>query len=241
MKYALVTGGSRGIGRAVAIELARMGFPVVVNYCSNEEAALETKKLIEIRDSLLPKLLSGEINWYPKSSSLTSFFYGRISTEIFNLTKKERKFIPVPLNKSETINDYSGEPEEDLTELPGAIIYPFEENEEENEKYNPEEIRKVAYEIFKDSPEEFLVLDNIYKGLHTREIALDLGISKDDVHNIKRRINRVLKSWVRRNKERKNNPYKLDSTIKNKPLTDSLFENKPGQSAPDNNNNGELI
>lgn len=47
MNYALVTGGSRGIGRAVCLQLARMGYPVIINYHSNEDAALETKQLIE--------------------------------------------------------------------------------------------------------------------------------------------------------------------------------------------------
>ena len=47
MEYALVTGGSRGIGKAVAIKLARMGWPVVINYCGNTEAAEATKNEIE--------------------------------------------------------------------------------------------------------------------------------------------------------------------------------------------------
>ena len=47
MIYALVTGGSRGIGRAVCIELAGKGYPVVINYASNEAAALDTKRIIE--------------------------------------------------------------------------------------------------------------------------------------------------------------------------------------------------
>ena len=46
MKYALVTGGSRGIGRAVSIRLAAMGYPVIVNYKSNSDAALETVSMI---------------------------------------------------------------------------------------------------------------------------------------------------------------------------------------------------
>lgn len=47
MKYALVTGGSRGIGRAICIKLAEMGFSIIINYNSNEKAALETKQLVE--------------------------------------------------------------------------------------------------------------------------------------------------------------------------------------------------
>ena len=41
-KYALVTGGSRGIGRAVSIKLASMGYHVLINYKSNTEEARKT-------------------------------------------------------------------------------------------------------------------------------------------------------------------------------------------------------
>ncbi|MBO6034444.1 MAG: 3-oxoacyl-ACP reductase FabG [Paludibacteraceae bacterium] len=46
MKYALVTGGSRGIGRAVSLKLAAMGYTVVINYAGNDAAAAETQNLI---------------------------------------------------------------------------------------------------------------------------------------------------------------------------------------------------
>lgn len=57
MKYILVTGGSRGIGRAVCVRLARMGMPVIINYRSNESEALKTKALVEaegVEAELLP-------------------------------------------------------------------------------------------------------------------------------------------------------------------------------------------
>lgn len=46
MKYALVTGGSRGIGRAVSVKLASMGYHVLVNYLSNKAEAEQTMALI---------------------------------------------------------------------------------------------------------------------------------------------------------------------------------------------------
>lgn len=46
-KTALVTGASRGIGRAIALELASQGVNIIVNYAGNREKAEETAKLCE--------------------------------------------------------------------------------------------------------------------------------------------------------------------------------------------------
>ncbi|MCU7667099.1 3-oxoacyl-[acyl-carrier-protein] reductase [Bacillus thuringiensis] len=46
-KVAIVTGASRGIGKAIALELARNGADVVINYSGNEEAAKEVAKEVE--------------------------------------------------------------------------------------------------------------------------------------------------------------------------------------------------
>ena len=46
MKCALVTGGSRGIGRAICLELATAGYYILVNYRSGEEQAAQTLSAI---------------------------------------------------------------------------------------------------------------------------------------------------------------------------------------------------
>ena len=47
MQYILVTGGSRGIGRAVCLKLASLGLPIIINFNSNTQAAEDTKSQIE--------------------------------------------------------------------------------------------------------------------------------------------------------------------------------------------------
>ena len=46
-KVALVTGASRGIGQAAAIELAKAGADIIVNFIGNEAVAQETVEAIE--------------------------------------------------------------------------------------------------------------------------------------------------------------------------------------------------
>ncbi len=47
MTYALVTGGSRGIGRAICVKLASMGYHLLINYKGNQAAAEEALALVK--------------------------------------------------------------------------------------------------------------------------------------------------------------------------------------------------
>jgi 3-oxoacyl-[acyl-carrier protein] reductase len=47
MKYALVTGGSRGIGKAICLKIAQMGYTVIINYRNNDEEANNTLQQIK--------------------------------------------------------------------------------------------------------------------------------------------------------------------------------------------------
>jgi 3-oxoacyl-[acyl-carrier protein] reductase len=57
MQYALVTGGSRGIGRAICLKLAEMGLNILINYTSNEEEAKKTQEAVKAKgvDAILMK------------------------------------------------------------------------------------------------------------------------------------------------------------------------------------------
>jgi 3-oxoacyl-[acyl-carrier protein] reductase len=52
MNFALVTDGSRGIGKCICIELSKQGYPIIINYNSNDEAANETKQIIEAQGGI---------------------------------------------------------------------------------------------------------------------------------------------------------------------------------------------
>ena len=72
-RYALVTGASRGIGRAIAIRLAGMGYCPIINYHTNEEAAHQT--LASVRQTGMEgELLAFDVADGPATNSaLTSW------------------------------------------------------------------------------------------------------------------------------------------------------------------------
>jgi DNA-binding CsgD family transcriptional regulator len=164
---------------------------------------IKTKKIFarhltpeDILFNVTCKFLIGDIIWNQGKSSLLDFLFLRIRSEVSNLVKKEKKFLPVPLEKLEDIEEDLDGNEIELPVPEELIINPFEDELEEA-KVDPMKFKKLAYELFKDSPEEFCVLDEMYKGHQPRHIASTLGITENEVYNIKKRIVRVLKTIPR--------------------------------------------
>ncbi len=48
MKFALVTGGSRGIGKSICLKIAELGYHVIINYRSNDQEAEDTLNQIKV-------------------------------------------------------------------------------------------------------------------------------------------------------------------------------------------------
>jgi len=91
---ALVTGASRGIGRAIAIELASAGYDIVVNFVSQAEAAEETAALIaeQGRETLLAQADISSTEDRASMIEATRSRFGRIDVLVNNaaLAPRER-------------------------------------------------------------------------------------------------------------------------------------------------------
>ncbi|GIN88274.1 enoyl-[acyl-carrier-protein] reductase [NADPH] FabL [Heyndrickxia sporothermodurans] len=85
-KVALVTGSSRGVGKATAIALAKEGYDIVINYARSKSAALETVKEIEDlgRKALLIKANVGDVSKIKKMFEEIDEAFGRLDVFISN-------------------------------------------------------------------------------------------------------------------------------------------------------------
>lgn len=69
-KTAIVTGGSRGIGREVCLELARNDYNVLINYNSSKEKAVEIKNILD-GEGLTSEIFKADVS---KSSDVKKMF-----------------------------------------------------------------------------------------------------------------------------------------------------------------------
>lgn len=77
-KVALVTGGSKGIGRATCLRLAREGAKVVINYNNDSSAASEVQSLIGEENATAIKADAGNVEEISKLVDATVERYGKI-------------------------------------------------------------------------------------------------------------------------------------------------------------------
>lgn len=71
-KVALVTGGSRGIGRSIALELSKAGAAVVISYSKDETGAEETLRLIKELGGY-GKSIKGDVSVYKDAMQMIDF------------------------------------------------------------------------------------------------------------------------------------------------------------------------
>jgi enoyl-[acyl-carrier protein] reductase III len=85
-KVAVVTGSSRGIGKAIALRLAKEGYNIVVNYARSKTAALETAKEIEAlgRKALVVKANVGDVEKIKAMFAQVDEAFGRVDVLINN-------------------------------------------------------------------------------------------------------------------------------------------------------------
>jgi enoyl-[acyl-carrier protein] reductase III len=85
-KVALVTGSSRGVGKAIAIELAKKGYDIVVNYARSKKAALETVEEIEKigRKALVVRANVGDVEKIKTMFEKINEEFGRLDVFISN-------------------------------------------------------------------------------------------------------------------------------------------------------------
>ena len=74
-KFALVTGGSRGIGKAICIQLAKdLDYQIIINYRGNKEAALDTLSQIEALGGKAELLQFDVVNLEDVSNALDTWY-----------------------------------------------------------------------------------------------------------------------------------------------------------------------
>lgn len=85
-KVALVTGSSRGIGKATAIRLAKEGYDLVINYARSKTGAMETAAEIEAlgRKALVVKANVGDVDKIKQLFETIKNEYGRLDVFVNN-------------------------------------------------------------------------------------------------------------------------------------------------------------
>ena len=86
MKTAIISGASRGIGRAIAISLAKEGYAVIVGFCHSKDSAQEVCDLI-IKDGGIAEAYKCDVSVASEVNAMAEYVktkYGRLDVAVAN-------------------------------------------------------------------------------------------------------------------------------------------------------------
>ena len=213
MKYALVTGGSRGIGRAICVQLAEQGHYVIINYTSKADEAEKTLAMVREKGS------NGEImkfdvsnqaevdavlgGWIEKNSDKTLVIeevpIGKKTIDIRALDKDNNVlFIKLSYQKG-----YG---------LPGGLVQSGETIEQalQREVFEETGLKVVNSRLFCSTPSK-------YKGIDTISIAFIVEVSGNMVDSNEGKV-----EWKKINEVINNIAYKDTKIALNKFIRNEL-------------------
>ncbi|MBV6637244.1 MAG: SDR family oxidoreductase [Mameliella sp.] len=100
-QIALITGGSRGIGRATALRLARLGMLVIVGYHANKAAAEETVAALQGEGHVACRISIEDADSIAQARDFVAGQFGRLDV----LVNSGGRTKPVPLNDLDGLDD----------------------------------------------------------------------------------------------------------------------------------------
>ena len=94
-KYILITGGTKGIGKSIAVELAKAGYNLILTYASDEQTAIKLQQELQSNYSVEVSILLSDITQKESVDFIHSFLlqnaqiiytstFGRITAFGFN-------------------------------------------------------------------------------------------------------------------------------------------------------------
>ena len=96
-KVAIVTGGSRGIGRAIAEKLSESGYDLILNYRSREEEALAVKEMLEAKGGVV-EIVQADVSRFDDAKKLIQFAkkrFGRLDVLVNNAGITKDALLPL--------------------------------------------------------------------------------------------------------------------------------------------------